>query len=347
MSGVQKQSAVSLRRGAFGRGVRVSRLTSVRWWALVATLAAVSALAAASTAAAGKVLLKDDFRQGLDLTNTWALLSFPPFFIADDGIVTTSNQGLYVRASGTNPSTGAPAFTKTSPGDFDHVKWMADTQHLSSNFYPGFDAVPGKEVQCNMWVRGRTFGTANHPFGSAVTDPNTDLRLASFAMNTIDFETGMVFDVWITNNAIYPYYERLDFSGAGYDAFSSIFPAVWRTPGDQDKVTVAYDRAAGVVRWLVDDQEVARVDHIGIQSAGATTIIDHGGTPQPAAPRQLNCGMALFTLLDGGLPPSGVGLVSLAPPYVFPTSFVGGPNLFGQGAEMHIQRFEIDSVNTG
>jgi hypothetical protein len=41
-----------------------------------------------------------------------------------------------------------------------------------------------------------------------VTNPDTDLRLASFAMNTTDFETGMVFDVWMTNNAIYPYYER-------------------------------------------------------------------------------------------------------------------------------------------
>jgi hypothetical protein len=316
--------------------------------ALAAAAALVVALSvpAAASAAPPKVLLKDDFRQGLDLTSTWALLSFPPVFVADDGIVTTSNQGLYVRASGTNPVTGEPAFTKTSQGDFDHVKWMADTQHLSSNSVPGFDAVPGSELQCNMWARGQTFGTAANPFGSAVTNPNTDLRLASFAMNTLDFETGMVFDVWMTNNAIYPYYERLNLSGtATYDAFSSVFPPVWRTPGDQVKVTVAYNRAAGVVRWLVDDKVVARVSNIGFKAPGATTIIDHGGTPQAAAPRQLNCGMALFTLLDGGLPPSGNGLVNLAPPYTFPTSFAGGPNLFGQGAEMHVARFEIDSAN--
>jgi hypothetical protein len=304
--------------------------------ALVAAAAFV--LPAVSAAAPPKVLLKDDFRQGLDLTSTWALLTIPGFFIGDDGIVTTSNHGLYVRAPGTNPATGEPAFTKISPGDFDHVKWMADTQHLSSNFWPGFDATAGKEVQCNMWARGQTFG-------SAVTNPNTDLRLASFAMNTIDWETGMVFDVWMTNNAIYPYYERLNLTGAAtYDAFSSVFPPVWRTPGDQAKVTVAYNRSAGVVRWLVDDQEVARVSHIGFQAPGATRIIDHGGTQQAASPRQLNCGMALFTLLDGGLPPSGKGLVFLAPPYTFPTAFVGGPNLFGQGAEMHVHRFEIDSV---
>jgi len=140
------------------------------------------------------VLLKDDFRQGLDLTRTWAVVRVPPSLIADDGIASTSGQGLYVRAAGTNPLTGQPAFTKTSPADSDHVKWMADTQHLSSNSIPGFDAVLGEELQINMWACGRTFGTAAHPFGSAVTNPATDLRLATFAMNTLDLEPGMVFD---------------------------------------------------------------------------------------------------------------------------------------------------------
>jgi hypothetical protein len=56
---------------------------------------------------------------------------------------------------------------------------------------------------------------------------------------------------------------------------------------------------------------------IGFPAADATTIIDHGGSPEAAAPRQLNCGMA-----------------SLEPPYAFPTAFIGGPNLFGQGADV-------------
>ena len=102
------------------------------------------------------VLLKDDFRQGLDLTRTWAVVRVPPSLIADDGIASTSGQGLYVRAAGTNPLTGQPAFTKTSPADSDHVKWMADTQHLSSNSMPGFNPVLGEELQINMWACGRT-----------------------------------------------------------------------------------------------------------------------------------------------------------------------------------------------
>ncbi len=177
-----------------------------------------------------------------------------------------------------------------------------------------------------------------------MTDPDTDLRLASFAMNTIDFETGMVFDVWMTNNAIYPYYERLNLTGtATYAVFSSVFPPVSRTPDEQAKVAVAYDRAAGTARWLVDDAEVAHVSKIGIPAPDATTIIDHGGTPEVVSPRQLNCGMAMFTLLDGGLAPSGTGLVSLAPPYRFPTGFAGGPKLFGQGAELSVERFKVQS----
>jgi hypothetical protein len=53
--------------------------------------------------------------------------------------------------------------------------------------------------------------------------------------------------------------------------------------------------------------------------------------------------MAMFTLLDGGLAPSGTGLVSLAPPYSFPARFAGGPKLFGQGAELYAERFKVQS----
>jgi hypothetical protein len=294
-----------------------------------------------------KVLLKDDFRKGLDLEKTWATVQFPGRFIADDGIVSTSRKGLHVTAAGRNPLTGQPAFTKMSSGDDDHVKWMVDSRHLSANSVPGFDALPNQELRCTMWARGRTFGTDAHPFGNAVKDPNTDLRLASFAMNTIDLETGMVFDVWMTNHAIYPYYERLNLTGsATYRVFSSVFPPVDRMPGQRVKVEVAYGYAAGVVRWLVNDKEAARVTNIGFPANGATTIIDHGGSPEGAAPRQLNCGMAFFTLLDGALAPTGEGLAPIAPPYAFPTSFVGGPILFGQGAEMQVERLEVSTVST-
>lgn len=174
-----------------------------------------------------------------------------------------------------------------------------------------------------MWAQGQTFGTNVQPFGRAVSDPQSDLRLASFAMNTIDVETGMVFDVWMTNTKVYPYYERLDL------------------------VTVAYDRSAGVVRWIINGSVAATVDKIGFPSSEATLIIDRGGTPQLAAPRQINGGMALFTLMDGGLPPTGEGLVRLGGSYEYPRSFIGGSTLFGQGAEMQVRRLEVRTSETG
>jgi hypothetical protein len=293
--------------------------------------------------ASSSVPLAEEFKEGLDLTRTWALTSIESF-TADDGLVSTLPNGLRVRASGTNPATGEPAFTLSGAGELDHLKWMADTRHVSSNAYPGFDAVPGEVLSCTMWGSGQTFGTAAHPFGAAVTDPQSDLRLASFAMNVIDVETGMVFDTWQTNTRIYPYYERVDMTGvATYQRFSSIFPGVPRSPDGEDKLSLAYDRSAGVARWIINDREAARVDRIGFPSADATMLIDRGGTPQPAAPKQINCGMALFTLMDGGQPPSGTGLVSLGGRYEIPSSFAEGPTLFGQGAEMQVRKFEVRS----
>jgi hypothetical protein len=112
-------------------------------------------------------------------------------------------------------------------------------------------------------------------------------------------------------------------------------------------VSLAYDASAGLVRWIINDREAARVENIGFPSPDATMLIDRGGAPGPAAPRQLNCGMALFTLMDGCLTPTGAGLASLGGNYVFPTSFAGGPTLFGQGAEMRVRRFEARSTAAG
>jgi len=41
---------------------------------------------------APQILLEDDFRQGTDLTNSWAITRFPPRFSADDGVVSTSDR---------------------------------------------------------------------------------------------------------------------------------------------------------------------------------------------------------------------------------------------------------------
>jgi hypothetical protein len=188
------------------------------------------------------------------------------------------------------------------------------------------------------------------------------VRLASFAMNTIDLESFMVFDFMFTNNRIYAIYERLPF-GRGtmgnYAAFTYAVPVQAYTPWDYYNMKIAYDRTAGVVKWLINGVEVFRVNRIGYRlESRQYMLIDHGGTEQAVSMNQLNCGMGMFTLLDGASP-SGGGLVRLtnAPNFYFQPQ-VGtsqalwfadetsqqGSRLFGQGAEFDVEEIVVKSV---
>src|SRR3954462_5984230 len=96
------------------------------------------AVARAGVATADEyALMWDDFCGGFSVGTPdarWFYFASEPF-VGDDGIASTSRAGgLTVRARGTNPPTGEPAFTRTLgqegaadnpsalPGGLDHVK---------------------------------------------------------------------------------------------------------------------------------------------------------------------------------------------------------------------------------
>jgi hypothetical protein len=350
-----------------------------------ATLA-FGAETASSQGARPYLTVWDDFRAGFSATVTpgsagarWFYFSAGPY-VGDDGLVTTSDRGLRVIPKGTNPTTGQPAFTRTLgqeptngglAGGLDHVKWLVYANNIASTSFPGFDAVPGQELACETSLSGRTFGTAGHPFGERVQDPNDDLRLSGVAFNALDFETFLVADFFVTNERIYALYERLPFgrpSSGGtlgeYASFTFTVPVATRSIGDQHRLKIAYDRSRGIMRWLVDGREVMRVDRLGYRIDRRYMVLDHGGTETLVQPRQLACGMGMFTLLDASRPgqrasdPGSDGLVRLstAPNFYFntrlgqptaqtfadPTS-LSSSRLFGQGAELHARRFVISS----
>lgn len=316
----------------------------------------------------------DDFQEGFSVDvpgAKWFYFAAGPF-VGNDGIESTDVHGLHVRSKGTNAQTGQPAFTSTLapehvngglPGGIDHVKWLVYTTHQASSGYPGFDAVPGKTIACESWIGGQTYGTGFQPFGSLVDDPEDDLRLAAFAQNAIDFETFMVFDFFITNKHIYAFYERLPFgrgvqgNPADYAAFSFHKAVADYHPGEQHHLKTEYDRSAGEVRWYVDDVLVQKVEHIGRRIDRQFMTLDHGGQEYDVSPRQLDCGMGTFTLLDA-YRPTDVGLVKIsdAPNFYFDPS-VGQPTpepfydtqslpqsrLFGQGATLDIKRYVVSS----
>lgn len=321
----------------------------------------------------GATQLWDDFRNGFSAsqpTDKWGYFQFGPAFTGNDGIETVSNRGLHVVAKGVNPVTGQPAFTSTVvpetdsrsvglPGGVDHVKWLVYANHLSSHGYPGFDATEQREIGCEAWMGGSTIGVQNHPFGSAVQNPQDDLRLAAFALNAIDLETFMVFDTFMTSEGIYAFYERLPF-GRGpqlgnYMAFSFAKRVADNHPGEMHKIAISYDKSHNRARWYVDGQVVQTVENLGLPIDRSNMILDHGGTPTQVSPNQLNCGMGLFTLLDAG---KQQGLVKLStesgfyykPPVGEPTvqTFVDeqgldGSRLFGQGAEVFVKKYNIIS----
>ncbi|HEX2911253.1 MAG TPA: DUF6081 family protein [Chloroflexia bacterium] len=355
------------------------RLTSFATLALVmASLAAfsLSPVSAAAKNSKPRLPVYDNFREGFMVgtpTAKWFYFAAPgsdgSTFTGDDGLTFTGPFGLVVIPKGHNPRTGLPAFTKTVsqtdpyPGAFDHVKWLVYANHTASSGFPGFDALPGKELVCQSTIAGQTFGTREQPFGNYVMNPYDDLRLAAVAMPAIDFGTFSVFDTWLTDKHIYAFYEHLPFQRASlggrydeYAAFSSAIPIADRTPGQADTVAFAYDKSKGIARWLVNGVEKYRVSAIGFLPPREQMLIDHGGKPESFSPNQLDCGLGLFTLLDG-YGPGQRGLVRLnnpagPPAYLNPLTgqaparFVDEQSLaknrlWGQGAALEVSSISI------
>lgn len=316
----------------------------------------------------------DDFGDGFSTSGPsarWSYITVGPY-VADDGVVTTSRHGLRVVSSGRNLDTGEPTFVHTVapeednghglPGTVDHVKWLAFTNHTASTGNPGFDAEPGQELSCETWMSGRTYGTDGNPFGDHVANPEADLRLGSVTMNAIDPETSTVFNFLITNEQIYAFYERLPNSRGqlgAYAAFSYAIPVAPRSPDDRHHLQICYARSAGVVRWLVDGDEVYQVERLGCRlPSRAHLVLDHGGEETPVQPRQLNCGMGMISVLDGELPgQSALVRLSSADGFYFdpatgepdPQTFlddesVESNRLFGQGAGLSMSRYAVSSV---
>jgi hypothetical protein len=334
---------------------------------LALALVGLTVAAPAAAGDAGYRVVWDDFRAAWSADTRWFDLPFGPSYTADDGCAESTPFGLVVRSCGTNPWTGMPAFRNTLGQDsgalapFDHAKWISVMSHFTSNGVLGFDAVPGQELACEATVSGRLFGVDQHPFGNAVVDPDADPRLASVAISAFDPETFAIFNFLLTNEMVFAFYERPAFArapGANDAAFQFAVPVLRRQPHEAHRLKIAYDRAAGTVRWVVDGVEVFRIDAIGSRIDRDTMLIDHGGDDVILDPAQLDCAMAIFDFLDGYGPthrglvqieldkrsyfnprlgsPARIGFVD---PHSRPES-----RLFGQGAEMHVERFVVSSV---
>nr|WP_232307189.1 DUF6081 family protein [Sphingomonas sp. Y57] len=310
----------------------------------------------------------DDFATGLDIGGgeaRWKQLEVGEFRPAD-AIFTRGADGLAIVPKGVHPVSGEPAFTQTRapappeaavPGVLDHVKWFASVNCRSSGRIPGFDTPPGKTLQVEALMSGRTYGTEGHPFGDAVGDALNDFRLGAPALFNVDQESNVVFGFFLTNKGIFAAYERAPFareSFGNYAAFSFGMQVAARAPDEWHRLAITYDRDGNTARWFVDGKLVLEVDRVGRRLDRRYMAIDVGGDEQEVRLNQLECGLGLYTLLDGSVD-GGPGLVDL---YGYPMFFdtrSGAPQpqsyvdreslptsrLFGQGAELRIRSHAV------
>ncbi|WP_327660080.1 MULTISPECIES: DUF6081 family protein [unclassified Streptomyces] len=350
--------------------------------ALAATaLSAQSARAGSAKAAASaarRVLFEDDFSGGFATSGPAARWTHIPFGggVGQDAVATTSRRGLRLAAKGANPRTGEPAFTLTLgqhetsglPGTLDHIKWLSYPDRRTSEGTLGFSAEPGRLLVGESWMTATAYGTAAHPFGSAVADALDDPRLAMAGLPVEDQETGIAVDFFFTNRSVYAFYERLpnhrDTLG-NYAAFTYAVPVARRSsPTAEHHIAIEYDRSRGIIRWRLDGREVFKVDRIGhLLPSRRYLLLDHGGTPASVTPRQLTFGLGMFDALDFARPGvAGSGLVRLTTEegHYFdpvrgepaPQSFLDDAarpenRLWGQGAALGVRRFLVSSRNSG
>ena len=229
----------------------------------------------------------------------------------DDAVVAYDSTNKYLDV---NSGVGGGGFTKTwtasipdATGGLDHVKYLV--------YRNGAIPLPdnGDEFVYEAYIAAQTqpgtVPSGGEPMDLGVTNAGDDIRIAGAAINTIDYVSWIVCDIFFSNETIYAFYERLpfgkpSFGGAGpdYHAFSHCIPIAKRNKDDPlsqfDKVAIAYNRAAGTVRYLVNDQEKFVVKDIGLPIDRKYRILDHAGPALKVDLQQTNVGFGTFTLLD-------------------------------------------------
>jgi hypothetical protein len=345
--------------------VRRTRWTAALGLALAASVAVLPGGPASATGRQGSnVLFHDDFGGGFDTTGTW-LPQSSGGLPAGDGIPTTSAAGLTVTPTGTNPVTGEPAFVATAAqddpagGTADHVKWLAFPQRTASTGLPGFDIPVTGSLTCSITMSGQSHGVDGNPFGRAVADPHSDVRLAAADMVAADFETNAVFDWSVTDTEIYAVYERLRTPGSDYAAYSYAVPVARRTPRQTDTYQVRIDQGGSRVTWLLNGRAALSTDRIGYRVFDRTDMLmDHGGTERPVKLRQITCGMGMFTVLDAtGQDGWALVKVDATPDFYYstrrgapaPQPFIDerslpGDRLWGQGEVLEVHSVDVSTL---
>lgn len=331
-----------------------------------------------------KELFFDDFCCGFkpeQLGSPYEFFSVPAAqLVANDAVggVSASCQGLVINSV---------PFTYTNPTGLDHVKFLVYQRDAYNAPRNGAEIVYEGLVAAEQTGLGGLPAVLQAQGGSliGVNNVNSDIRIAAAGFNCLDEETLLVFDFIFSNEDIYAFYERLPFlrtefggPGPNYTAFSHAIPVAKRNVAspinDFVKLAIAYNYKDNYVRWLVNDEEVFRVNRLGYPIERKYRILEHNQPGQFASPveiirpKQLKFGFGTFSLFDmynpqnpgqinnaalvdltvgGSLPDvnpliTNVNGTTIAPTFLSPYPIVGfnGTN-FGQGLILRVKYLTV------
>ncbi len=280
----------------------------------------------------------------------WANI-YGPLELAAGGTLNVTNQGVTVAA--------APFHVGADFSVFDHLKYIAIStetfpvpEHGSLEFSAEITAqTPGTISQ--RLIQGCYGPPGSYAWVGAPCDvPYTEVarqgQQAGVVLNMINFETGQLFDWFVSGDTAFALIERLPTTVTGSPgtplslAYTQIIAETPLKPGKKHKVSIRYSRGpdASYVEYFLDGTLFARVDNVGVpldkQGVPYTGYAPSPGDGEPLKDR-LNSfviGHGLFSLLD-------------AFPYQHPdapelsVSIPLSERLFGQGAIGTWDKFKV------
>jgi uncharacterized protein DUF6081 len=281
------------------------------------------------------VLFKENFESGLktgklyDKNAPWFFFEQPGFISRDPAAkVSTMKEELTV---------DIPHYTLTTIGVNDHPKFMIYSNTMNSETgFPGFKAPDNGEIYYEANIVVETYGTENNPFNV----PADDFRLSSGGMVSIDFDTFMVYDFFMTPTKAYALYERLPFDQKVKDPaafFTYVIPLIDLESGVKYHYKLSYNKSKYLIMYYIDGKRVFEIDEFGRRLASdyeeysQFKDIPGSGNPNDLPIVQSNqriVGSGLFTMLDSGMR-HGKELANIHEPSLNPSKKV-----FGQGGKI-------------
>jgi len=313
-------------------------------------LAVFSSGATADPRGSGNYVVQYNANNETEYFQKWANI-YGPLELAAGGTLSVANGRATV--------TAIPFHVGADFSVFDHLKYIAiSTESFSvpENGSLEFSAeivgtTPGTEQ--GRLING-CYGPPNSYLnvGDPCAAPYQEVALqgqqAGVVLNMINFETGQLFDWFISEDKAFALIERLPTTvtgspGTGLDlAYTQIIREVDIVPGKKHKVAIRYTRGPyeSYVEYFLDGKLFVRVDDVGIpldkQGVDFTGYAPSTGPGEPLKDSldSFVIGHGLFSLLD-------------AFPYQHPdapelsVSIPMSERLFGQGAEGTWSKFKV------